>query len=218
MQVATYATRNFATLGQLELLPPFTGASFDEEGKFINVNNTVSSFTNLLFAYEQIYVKPGLMTPGMTTETISGISETQIINISTCLLDGSFQFSPLRRIFVPKPKSSEFRPITIASPIDRIVHRSVANVLEEIFEPIFLSVSYGFRSQISTHTFFHEVEQWAGIRRLIHADITKCFENIDHLLLMELLRKRIADSHFLELIQHFLTTPIYDSLGTNFSH
>ena len=118
----------------------------------------MSSFTNLLFAYEQIYVKPGLMTPGMTTETISGISETQIINISTCLLDGSFQFSPLRRIFVPKPKSSEFRPITIASPIDRIVHRSVANVLEEIFEPIFLSVSYGFLSQISTHAFFHEVE------------------------------------------------------------
>ena len=27
VQVATYATRNFATLGQLELLPPFTGAS-----------------------------------------------------------------------------------------------------------------------------------------------------------------------------------------------
>jgi len=110
-------------------------------------------------------------------------------------------------------KSTDTRPFTISSPVDRIVHRTITDVLEQVFEPIFLSVSYGFRPCVSTHSFFSKVQRWKGIKCVIHADVRKCFDQIKHSLLIRLLKKHIADNQFLDLIQQFLSTPILDRKG-----
>lgn len=188
----------------------------DSEGRFYRLLYTVLHTDNIVSAYEEIQANPGLMTHAITHETISGLSKERLADISCALLKGTFQFYPMRRIFVPKPKSTDKRPITISSPIDRVVHKSVANVLEAICERIFIPVSYGFRPYASTHSFFKEVQQWTGIKRIIHADVSKCFDNIEHSMLIRLLEKQISDNLFLELIMKFLSTPIYDQKGTNY--
>jgi len=187
----------------------------NKEGRWTRILYTILHIDNLVSAYENIQANPGLMTHAITRETISGISKERLAHISCALLKGTFDFSPMRRIFVPKPKSKDTRPITISSPIDRVVHRSVANALEQIFEHLFLPVSYGFRPSASTHSFFAEVCKWTGIKRIIHADVKKCFDNIEHSTLIHLLEKHIADPLFLELLMKFLSTPILDDKGQN---
>jgi hypothetical protein len=57
-------------------------------------------------------------------------------------------------LHVPKPRSTEKRTITIPSPIDRVLHRSITSALEDIFEPVFLLVYYGFRHYQSVPSLF----------------------------------------------------------------
>jgi retron-type reverse transcriptase len=59
------------------------------------------------------------------------------------------------------------RPLTLASPVDKIVFRSIANALEEIYETLFFPVSFGFRPYLSTQALFLEVQRWKGVKRAL---------------------------------------------------
>jgi RNA-directed DNA polymerase len=116
----------------------------NSDGKYIHVIDQVANLANLIVAYEEVKAHPGFMTPAIDPKTVYGISCDQLSQIFRALLDGCYKFSRMRRIFVPKPRSKDKRPFTIPSPIDRIVHRSIATVLDDIFDPVFLPVYHGF--------------------------------------------------------------------------
>jgi RNA-directed DNA polymerase len=59
---------------------------------------------------------------------------------------------PARRVVIPKPGSTEQRPLSIPSVGDRIVQAAVRIVLEPIFEADLLDCSFGFRPKRSAHT------------------------------------------------------------------
>lgn len=52
---------------------------------------------------------------------------------------------------IPKPGSSETRPIGIPSFEDKLLQRAVLMLLEPIYEQDFYDCSYGFRPGRSTH-------------------------------------------------------------------
>lgn len=56
----------------------------------------------LNIAYENLKSKPGQMTPGVSPETLDGMSQEVIKDISTRLRDETFQFQPGRIIQIPK--------------------------------------------------------------------------------------------------------------------
>src|SRR6266498_1280161 len=58
---------------------------------------------------------------------------------------------PARRVFIPKPGSSERRPLSIPAVRDRIVQAALKTVIEPIFEADFLECSFGFRPRRSAH-------------------------------------------------------------------
>jgi retron-type reverse transcriptase len=66
-------------------------------------------------------------------------------------------------MYIPKP-NGDVRPLGIPSPRDKVVQRSMVNVLEKIYEPIFLDSSVGFRPGRSTHTAIKAVTGWTGTR------------------------------------------------------
>nr|KUM49701.1 atpA intron1 ORF [Picea glauca] len=70
------------------------------DGRWTNVIQTVSHLKNLVIAYEEIHALPGLLTPAIDHETISGISQQRLIEISQSLQDGSFRFKPMRRVWI----------------------------------------------------------------------------------------------------------------------
>lgn len=112
----------------------------------------------LSIAYNKLKSKPGQMTPGINPETLDGMSLDVLKEISRKLRDESFQFSPGRRIQIPKPSGGE-RPLTIAPPRDKLVQEAMRMILEAVFEPTFSKYSHGFRPGKSCHTALKAIRQ-----------------------------------------------------------
>ena len=155
-------------------------------------------------AYQQIYAKPGNMTPGSNGETIDGTSLHRIKSLIGSLRDETYKPHPSRRIYIPKA-NGKTRPLGIPSFNDKLVQQVTRMVLEAIFEPQFEANSHGFRPGRSCHTALKQAQnRFTGAKWFIEGDIEGFFDNIDHQVLISMLRQRIKDERFLRLISKFL--------------
>jgi len=151
-------------------------------------------------AYHNLKSKPGNMTPGINPTTLDGVSKEVFQEIIKSLQDGSFQFSPGRRVNIPKA-SGGTRPLTVAPPRDKIVQEVMRMILEAIFEPVFSSNSHGFRPMRSCHTALKQIKTHFGSASFfIEGDISKCFDSFDHQILVNLVKERISDEKFIQLL------------------
>jgi RNA-directed DNA polymerase len=98
------------------------------------------------------------------------------------LKDKRYRPLPARRVFIPKPGTTEQRPLSIPSVRDRIVQAAAKIVLEPIFEADMLDCSFGFRPKRSAHDALQVLidESWRGRRRVVETDIANSFEAIPH--------------------------------------
>lgn len=94
------------------------------------------SSSNLKVAWHQLKSKPGMMTPGTSGKTLSGIDEAWFEKASQLLMKGEYKFPHRRRIEIPKPGKTETRPITISDPKTKIIERALLNVLEPKIEGV----------------------------------------------------------------------------------
>lgn len=155
-------------------------------------------------AYQRIYAKPGNMTSGTDGKTIDQMSIHRIDNIIKLLKDESYKPNPAKRVYIPK-KNGKKRPLGIPSFEDKLVQEVVRMILEAIYEEVFENTSHGFRSNRSCHTALTHIQKtFTGTKWFIEGDIKGFFDNIDHNVLIEILRKRISDERFLRLIRKFM--------------
>ena len=155
-------------------------------------------------AYERIKSKPGNMTPGADGSTLDGFSKGHIERIIEKMKDQSFQFTPLKRTEIPKPKGGK-RVISVPKPTDKVVQEIIRTILEAIYDsprnPYFSNASHGFRPNRNPHTALKCIKDtWTGVRWFVEGDISKCFDEIDFRILESILRKKIEDERFVELI------------------
>lgn len=89
--------------------------------------------------------------------------------------------TPTRRVNIPKPGSTETRPLGIPTINDRALQALVKLALEPEWEAKFEPNSFGFRPGRSCHdaigAIFTSINQKA--KYVLDADITKCFDRID---------------------------------------
>jgi len=161
-----------------------------------------------VLAYEKIKSKEGSMTRGVNGETLDGISENWIENIIQELRSFKFQFSPGRMVEIPK-KDSKIRKICIAPPREKVIQEAIRLILESIFDApngtIFKDCSHGFRTKRSCHTALKVIKNtWSGTKWFIEGDISNYFDEIDHHILIDLLRKKIKDEKFIHLMWKYL--------------
>lgn len=155
-------------------------------------------------AYQRIYAKQGNMTPGTDGKTIDEMSLERIERLIVSLKDESYQPHPARRVYIPK-KNGKKRPLGIPSFEDKLVQEVVRLLLEAIYEGHFEGTSHGFRPHRSCHTALGMIQKsFAGAKWFIEGDIKGFFDNIDHNVLINILRERISDERFLRLIRKFL--------------
>jgi len=155
-------------------------------------------------AYERIKSSPGNMTAGTDRVTLDGFSMKVIEDIIGSIRDESFQFKPSRREYIPKA-NGKMRPLGIPSPRDKVVQETMRMVLEAIYDSpkgsYFRDSSHGFRPNRSCHTALREFKRkWAGVTWIIEGDIKSCFDEIDHHVLTSLLRRKISDDRFINLV------------------
>lgn len=129
------------------------------------------------------------------------------------LKDKRYRPLPTRRVFIPKPGSSEQRPLSIPSVRDRIVQAAVKIVLEPIFEADMLDCSFGFRPRRSAHDALQVLidESWRGRRWVVETDIANCFEAIPHSGLMQAIEERVCDRAVLALLRSMLRAGVMEA-------
>ena len=157
-----------------------------------------------LTAYQKIQAKQGSMTAGTDGKTVDGMGMKRINALIAKLKDFSYQPSPARRTYIPKANGKK-RPLGIPSFDDKLVQEVVRMILESIYEPTFLNTSHGFRPKRSCHTALQYVQKnFTGVKWFVEGDIKGCFDHVDHHVLVNILRRRIQDEHFIGLIWKFL--------------
>ena len=157
-----------------------------------------------LTAYQKIQAKQGSMTAGTDGKTADGMGMKRINALIAKLRDFSYQPSPARRTYIPKANGKK-RPLGIPSFDDKLVQEVVRMILESIYEPTFLNTSHGFRPKRSCHTALQYVQKnFTGVKWFVEGDIKGCFDHVDHHVLVNILRRRIQDEHFIGLIWKFL--------------
>lgn len=154
----------------------------------------------LIAAYESIKSKQGNMTQGVTGTTLDGFSIREVEKIISKLRDESFTFSPARRVLIPKGNGKS-RPLGIAPPTEKVVQKAMEIILSAIYEPNFSEHSHGFRPNRGCHTALKEIKNtWTGTVWFVEGDIKSYFDEIDHHKLIGILRKKISDERFINLI------------------
>jgi group II intron reverse transcriptase/maturase len=157
-----------------------------------------------LMAYGKLYSNKGAMTPGVTGETVDGMSLAKIEAIIGALRAERYRWRPVKRIYIPK-KNGKQRPLGLPAWSDKLVAEVVRLLLEAYYEPQFSGRSHGFRPGRGCHTALSEVvEAWKGTHWFIEGDISDCFGSLDHDLMVGNLAEKIHDGRFLRLIGHML--------------
>jgi len=129
------------------------------------------------------------------------------------LREHSYRPLPARRVFIPKPGTAEWRPLSIPAVGDRIVQAALKIVIEPVFEADFQPCSFGFRPKRSAHDALQVLidESWRGRRWVVETDIASCFEAIPHDRLMEVVEERVVDRQLLKLLREMLRAGVMES-------
>ncbi|MCX4684017.1 reverse transcriptase domain-containing protein [Kitasatospora purpeofusca] len=158
-----------------------------------------------LLAYGRIYANHGAMTPGVTPETVDGMSQRKIDRIIEAMRHERYRFRPVRRVHIPK-KNGSTRPLGLPTWSDKLVGEVVRLLLEAYYEPTFSDRSHGFRPRRGCHTALREVAHtWTGTSWFVEGDIADCFGSLDHQVLLSILGEKIHDQRFLRLVRNMLT-------------
>jgi group II intron reverse transcriptase/maturase len=156
-----------------------------------------------LTAYGKMYRNKGAMTEGVTDETVEGMSLDKIEMIIKALRDDMFRWKPVRRVYIPK-KNGKLRPLGLPDWSDKLVQEVMRLLLNAYYEPQFSDHSHGFRPERGCHTALREIKRWDGTAWFIEGDISKCFDKLDHQVLLTILRENIHDERFIQLISELL--------------
>lgn len=188
-----------------EVLQNLTEKTKDESYRFQRLYRNLYNPDFYWLAYKNIYANKGSMTAGADGTTIDGMSDERIKGIIESLRDRSYRPKPAKRVYIAKKNSNKKRPLGIQSGNDKLVQEVVKMILESIYEPVFSNRSHGFRPRRSCQTALKQIQNtFTGTNWFVEGDIHACFDSFDHHVVIDLLRKRIDDEAFIQLIWKFL--------------
>jgi group II intron reverse transcriptase/maturase len=186
----------------------------DPEAKIKGLYRLLCDPDLMAIAYNSIKSIPGNMTPGTDDLTLDCYSEKIVEKTISALKEQSFTFKPVRRKHIPKANSGKTRPLGVPSPRDKVVQKAMLLVLEAVYEPTFLENSHGFRKGKSCHSALKQIKTtWQGMKWAIEGDITGCYDKIDHQILIDILRKKIDDDKFIQLVWKLLRAGLVTEEG-----
>ena len=121
----------------------------------------------------------------------------------------------VKRVYIPKTGSKELRPLGIPAYEDRLAQGAMTDVLNEIYENIFLDCSYGFRPGRDCHQAIKKLDEIImkkNINYVVDADIKGFFNNVNHEWLVKFLELTIQDPKYIQYIVRFLKSGIMEDM------
>jgi RNA-directed DNA polymerase len=156
-----------------------------------------SYYNKILAVWKVAHINTGKKTAGIDGMKIK-LSDTRSISkimdkLTGDLRDEKWQPMPARRVMIPKPDGTE-RPLGIPTQYDRVVQYILNSILDVTVEHQIYSHkcgTYGFRKYHSSADAIGNLTCYARIGKhaiAIEADISKCFDKINHQYILELVK------------------------------
>ncbi len=182
----------------------------------------MSAETTIMTAIHNIKSNKGSETPGVDFKTMRKDYLQKPFDWVINDIQSAFQkyeAQKIRRKYIDKPGKKEKRPLGIPTIRDRIVQECMRIVLEPICEAQFFKHSYGFRPMRDTAMALERIvslTHGTGYHWIVEGDISKCFDCIDHgILLKRLYHMGIRDRRILQIIKAMLKAGIMDYCEVN---
>lgn len=176
-------------------------------GKWFSLIDKVANEANLFSGWVQVASNQGAA--GVDHVSIDRFGEQLAPNLKRLhqtLSSGSYRPQDVKRVEIPKPGSTETRPLGIPTVRDRVVQTALRNAIEPIFEHGFAEHSYGFRPNRGCKDALRRVDQLvkSGYRYVVDADLKGYFDSIPHAKLLQRVSEKISDGRILSLVDLFL--------------
>jgi len=187
-------------------------AAQDRTAQFTSIWHLAYDAERLLTAYHAIKRQSAAGVDGQTKQEYEKDLKGNLLDLSARLQRGAYHAKPVKRVYIPKADGRQ-RPIGIPTLEDKIVQRSVAEVLSAIYETDFCKFSFGFRPGRNQH---HALNMLAGglsagrLNWVLDADIRGFFDNIDHGWMMRFIKHRIADKRVWRHIKKWLQAGVLE--------
>lgn len=143
--------------------------------------------------------------------------EQNLLELNDAIKRGGWRPQPSREVLIPKPQGG-MRPLAIGCLEDKIVQNLTAKILMALYEPEFYPNSYGFRPGKSAHQAIGHLYRAISHRHrgcvVVEMDIEKFFNSVNQTWLMERIKLKVGDPHFLRLIKRLLRNSVLHSDGT----
>lgn len=184
-------------------------------GRWFSLIDKVYPERTLQAAFAQVAANQGAA--GVDHVTIAMFQTRQdedLKRLSEQLRTGTYCPQAIRRHYIPKPGTTEKRPLGIPTVRDRVVQTALRMVIEPIFEHGFAEHSYGFRPGRGCKDALRRVDELLkkGYTHVVDVDLKSYFDTIPHDRLMTLVGQKISDGRVLALIEMFLKQGVLDGL------
>ena len=171
-----------------------------------------------LLSIEALYngykkVKKAKGAAGIDGQNLSDFASNLRGNLKQLLLElreKRYQPMPVKRVEIDKDDGGK-RLLGIPAVRDRIVQQALLDILTPIFDPDFHPSSYGYRPKRSCHQAITKATLFIrkyDRRWVVDMDLSKCFDRLNHELILKTFRRRVTDGSVLNLIQMFLESGV----------
>lgn len=168
--------------------------------RYGNLFETFVSFENLHSAFKK--ARKGTSKKKETQEFEFWL-EPNLLALKEELENGTYTPAPYRYFKIFEPKE---RIISVAAFKDRVVHHALVNILEPIFERVFIHDSYATRKGKGTHKAVKKAQHFLGRTGWFwKTDIDKYFDNINHEILFRLIERKIKDKRLLAVVEKIIS-------------
>lgn len=185
-------------------------------GKQAKVHSLIGRITPRLVKQAFRSVKRNRGAAGVDKVSIRMFSANLTENLDALMRDlkaGQFRPKPLRRVHIKdNPRSEKTRALGIPVVRDRVAQEVLRRLLNPIFEPLFHDASHGFRQGHNCHMAIEEVLELhsMGYDVVLDADIKGFFDNLPQSVIMQFVRRHVADGKVLDLLERFLTAGVME--------
>ncbi len=143
--------------------------------------------------------------------------EENVFRLSRELHDKTYRHGAYEGFYISDPKQRHIHKATVR---DRVLHHAIVAVINPVLEPTFIPTSFSCRVGLGMHKGIEALERMSrsvsrnGTRPcvMLKCDIRKFFDNVDHILLLSILAKRIKDADAL-----WLLTGVVESFASSYT-
>lgn len=178
---------------------------------YYSLYDRLLSVKSLDKAFEKVRAAKGAAgVDGQSIESFDQERAEHLAQLVNELKEKSYRPQPVRRVFIPKDDGGE-RALGIPTVRDRVIQQALLDIMQPIFEPSFHPSSYAYRKGMGCHQAIAKATLFIrkyGFRWVVDMDLSKCFDMLNHDLIVKSVRERITDGSIIKLIKMFLESGV----------